>query len=215
MLPISTKPRPGGGPAPHARNPRPARASYVAQAGVIAAAYAAASLFCMVFMGSLAWGPVQFRVSEALTVFALLTPAAVPGLTLGCVLANLVNTVIAGTGPLGLLDVVFGSLATNLAARWMWRFRTKLPLALAGPVIFNALIVPAYLPLLLMGLGYYILPFAQISLDGVWWAMYLFGLASTGIGEAAVVYLLGRPLHRALARSSTIARLSQRAGTKA
>ena len=118
---------------------------------------------------------------------------------------------ISGVGPLGLLDVVFGSLATNLAARWMWHFRAKLALALAGPVVFNALIVPAYLPLLLMGLGYYILPLAKISLDGVWWAMYLFGLVFTGIGEATVVYLLGRPLHRALARSSTIARLSRTA----
>jgi len=209
MQSATPKPRPGGGRTPRARRARPARASYVAQAGVIAAAYAAATIVCLLFMRSLAWGPVQFRISEALTVFALLTPAAAPGLTLGCVVANLANTVLSGIGPLGLLDAVFGSLATYLAARWMYRFRDRPTLAMAGPVVFNALIVPAYLPLLLMGLGFYVLPFSQISLDGVWWAMYLFGLVATGIGEAVVVYVLGRPLYRSLASSATISRLTR------
>ena len=60
---------------------RDARA--IARVGVIAAAYAACTLVAMLFLGSLAWGPVQFRVSEALCALALVTPAAVPGLTLG------------------------------------------------------------------------------------------------------------------------------------
>ena len=209
---MSTAPRPAGAPTsaqpapqiPHRRRQAAARTAFIAQAGVIAAAYAATTLVCMLFMGSLAWGPVQFRLSEALTVLALFTPAAVPGLTLGCALANLANIALGGTGLLGLLDVVFGSLATFLAALWLRRFRTKPLLALAGPVVANALIVPAYLPLMLMGLGFYTIPFTGVALDGVWWAMYLFGLVATAIGEAVVLYALGLPLQRALAKSPAV-----------
>lgn len=175
---------------------------FIAQTGVIAAAYAAFTLVALLFLGGLAWGPVQFRVSEALCVLAMFTPAAVPGLTIGCVLANLINIALSGTGMLGLLDVVFGSLATLLGALWMRRFRRKPLLALAGPVIFNALVVPAYLPLLLQGLGFYTIPFTSISLDGLYLPMYLFGLISTGVGEAVILYVLGYPLYRALSRTS-------------
>ena len=82
------------------------KSNYLARVGVIAAAYAACTLIALLFLGSLAWGPIQFRVSEALCVLALFTPAAIPGLTLGCVIANVMNIVISGTGMLGMLDVV-------------------------------------------------------------------------------------------------------------
>ena len=212
---MSTTPQPrpvGGAPVAHAS--RRARTSYIAQAGVIAAAYAATTLICMLFLGSLAWGPVQFRISEALTVFALFTPAAVPGLTIGCLIANLANIALGGTGLLGMLDVVFGSLATLLAALWMRHFRAKPAIAVLGPVIFNALIVPAYLPLMLTGLGFYTIPFTGIALDGVWWAMYLFGLIATGIGEAVVLYALGLPLCKALAKTPAITRLESAVASK-
>lgn len=176
--------------------------NYVARVGVIAALYAAFTLVAMLFLGSLAWGPVQFRVSEALCALALITPAAIPGLTLGCVIANVANIVLSGTGALGLLDVVFGSLATCLGALFTWKMRSRPLVALAGPVIANALIVPAYLPILLEGIGFYTIPFTSISLDGAWGYMYLFGLVSTGIGEAVIMYVLGLPLYRALARTS-------------
>ncbi len=177
-----------------------ARSRYVAQAGLIAALYAAATLIAILFLQTLAWGPVQFRVSEALCALALLTPSAVPGLTIGCVIANLVAMMINGTGALGLLDVVFGSLATFLGALWCWKMRRRPVLALLGPVVANALIVPAYLPILLQGLGYYTVPFTTISLEGVYIYMYAFGLAATGVGEAVVVFVLGRPLAAALRR---------------
>lgn len=180
---------------------------FIAQTGVIAAAYAAFTLVALLFLGGLAWGPVQFRVSEALCVLAMFTPAAVPGLTIGCALANLLNIALSGTGMLGLLDVVFGSVATLLGALWMRHFRTKPLVALAGPVIFNALVVPAYLPLLLQGLGFYTIPFTSISLDGAYLPMYLFGLVSTGIGEAVILYVLGYPLYRALSRTSVFQNL--------
>ncbi|MDY4040890.1 MAG: QueT transporter family protein [Collinsella sp.] len=176
--------------------------NYVARVGIIAALYAAFTLVAMLFLGSLAWGPVQFRVSEALCALALITPAAIPGLTLGCVIANVANIVLSGTGALGLLDVVFGSLATFLGALFTWKMRSRPLVALAGPVIANALIVPAYLPILLEGIGFYTIPFTSISLDGAWGYMYLFGLVSTGIGEAVIMYVLGLPLFRALARTS-------------
>ena len=173
----------------------------IAHVGVIAAVYAAATLMTMLFLGSLAWGPVQFRVSEALCALALFTPAAVPGLTLGCAIANVANIALSGTGMLGLLDVVFGSIATCLGALFTWKMRSHPLVAVAGPVIANAVIVPAYLPLLLSATGFYTIPFTSISLDGYWGAMYLFGLVSTGLGEAVIMYVLGLPLARALARS--------------
>lgn len=178
------------------------RARRVAHAGVIAAAYAALTLVTLLFLGSLAWGPVQFRVSEALCALALFTADAVPGLALGCAIANVANIALSGTGMLGMLDVVFGTLATALGAWFTWRNRRRPALALLGPVIANALIVPAYLPLMLQGIGFYTIPFTNVAIDGAYPAMYVFGLIATGIGEAVVMYALGLPLARALSRTS-------------
>lgn len=177
-------------------------AERVARIGVIAAVYAAATLVAILFLGGLAWGPIQFRISEAVTVLALFTADAVPGLTLGCIVANAANIVLGGTGTLGLLDVVFGSFATFLGALFTWKMRKRPALALLGPVLANALIVPAYLPVMLSGLGFYTIPFTSISLDGSYPLMYLFGLVTTGVGEAVVLYVLGLPLARALSRSA-------------
>lgn len=174
------------------------RSRFVAQAGMIAAAYAAATLIAILLLQGLAWGPVQFRVSEALCVTAAFTPAAIPGLTAGCIIANLIALVLNGTGALGLLDVVFGGVATFLGALWCWKFRQRPTVALLGPVLANALIVPAYLPLLLTGLGFYVIPFTAISIEGAYLPMYLFGLVATGAGEALVMYVVGMPLLKAL-----------------
>lgn len=177
------------------------KSNEIAQVGVIAAVYAACTLIALLFLGSLAWGPVQFRVSEALCVLALFTPAAVPGLTLGCAIANIANIAFSGTGMLGLLDVIFGSLATCAGAAFTWKMRGRPAVALAGPVIANALIVPAYLSILLQATGFYTIPFTSISLDGAWPFMYLFGLVATGVGEAVIMYVLGYPLGKSLART--------------
>ena len=184
------------------------KTTYVAQAGMIAAVYAAATLIALIALQGLAWGPVQFRISEAVCVLAVLTPAAVPGLTIGCIIANLMALAINGTGALGMLDVVFGSLATFLGALWCWKMRARPKLALLGPVIANALIVPAYLPILLQGLGYYTIPFTSIALDGLYLPMYLFGVVATGLGEALVMYVLGLPLLSALKRKERARALS-------
>jgi uncharacterized membrane protein len=181
-----------------AGGPRGSR--YVAQAGVIAAVYAAASLLAI--QTPLGWGPVQLRLSEALTVVALFTPAAIPGLTLGTVVAN--SFMVAQFGPLALLDVVFGGLGTLLGALWMWRFRRRRALALAGPVVANALIVAAYLPLLLTAAGFdfYEIPVVGIDAAGAWFGMYVFGMVAIGIGQAIVVYGLGWPLARLIERAA-------------
>ena len=195
--------------APSLGAPATQRTIRIAHTGMIAAVYAAATLVALLALQGLAWGPVQFRISEAVCVLAVLTPAAVPGLTLGCALANLIALAVNGTGALGLLDVVFGSLATFLGALWCWKMRERPRIALLGPVIANALIVPAYLPLLLQGMGFYTIPFTSIALDGAYVPMYLFGLVATGIGEALVMYVLGMPLLAALKRSGIAQRLSR------
>lgn len=186
----------------HAVDPSDLRARRVSRIGMIAATYAALTLVALLFLGSLAWGPVQFRISEAVCVLALFTADAIPGLALGCALANLANIVLSGTGMLGMLDVVFGTLATALGAWFTWRNRRRPALALMGPVIANALIVPAYLPLMLQGIGFYTIPFTNIAIDGAYPAMYLFGFVTTALGEAVVMYALGLPLARALGKTS-------------
>ena len=172
---------------------RVSRTRTIAQAGMIAAVYGALTLVTVQFLGFLAWGPIQLRVSEAVTVVGLFTPAAIPGLTIGSVVANL-YTFLTTANPLALLDVVFGSLGTLFGALWMWRFRSRTTLALLGPVISNALIVPAYLPLLVKGFGLYKIPFTSIDLEGQWVAMYLFGMVAIAIGQAVVIYGLGLPV---------------------
>jgi uncharacterized membrane protein len=177
------------------------RSKRIARVGMIAAVYAAATLIALMFLQGFAWGPVQCRISEAVCVLAILSGEAVPGLAIGCALANLINVAIGGTGALGMLDVVFGSLATLLGALWCRKFRMRPAMALFGFVLANALIVPAYLPIMLQGLGYYTIPFTDIALDGMYLPMYLFGVVAIGIGEALVLYVLGLPLLHALQRA--------------
>lgn len=174
------------------------RARTIAHAGVIAAAYAALTLLVLQLPSQLGWGLVQFRLSEAVTVVACFTPAAIPGLWLGALVANAFN--ISQVGPLALLDVGFGSLASLLGAMWTWRYRQRPVVALAGPVVANALIVPAYLPFMLAGLGLYRIPLLGLDVEGSWLAMYLLGVVSVGFGQAVVVYGLGLPLLGVLRR---------------
>jgi hypothetical protein len=106
-------------------------------------------------------------------------------------------------GVIALFDVVFGASATLLGAIWTWRHRSRPVLALAGPVVTNALIVPAYLPIMLSGatgIDFYSLPFLGLDASGAWWSMYLFGVVAVGVGQAVVMYGLGLPLLLVLRR---------------
>jgi len=112
---------------------------YLAQGALIAAMYVALTFAAN--MLSLASGAVQVRFSEALTVLPFFTPTAIPGLFIGCLLANIL------TG-CALWDVVFGSLATLTGAvftyllrKWKWR-NMGIWLASAPPILANTLIVP-------------------------------------------------------------------------
>ena len=83
------------------------RTMFVVTSALIAAIYAGFTYFSAIW--GLAYGPVQFRISEALTILPILTPAAVPGLIVGCFIGNLGS-------PYGIVDILCGTLATALAA---------------------------------------------------------------------------------------------------
>lgn len=113
---------------------------YLTQAAIIAALYAVLThLQNLLLPGSTTWA-IQMRLSEALCVLALFTPAAVPGLTLGCLIFNITY---AAALP---LDFALGSAATLLAAEGMWLTRKVTVhgyplLAMLMPAIANAILV--------------------------------------------------------------------------
>lgn len=156
------------------------------KAAVTAALYAALTYICA-GMG-LAFGAVQFRFSEALTVLPVYTPSAVAGLTLGCVLSNIIS-------PVTPLDAVFGSLAT-LAASLLTRAARNIKikgfplLSFLSPVIINGLVVGA-----------------EISLFGseeASAALFVSSAISVAAGEAAVVFTLGTLLWLAAEKSTRL-----------
>lgn len=106
---------------------------FTVQAAMIAAIYVVLTLFVSAF--SLASGAIQVRVSEALTILPYFTSAAIPGLSIGCLLANLL------TGA-SIYDVVFGSLATLLGAIGTYLLRKHKFLCTLPPVVANMLIIP-------------------------------------------------------------------------
>ena len=91
---------------------------YIVQGAVIAALYAVLTVMQNILLPGSASMAVQFRASEALTVLALFTPAAVPGLSIGCIVANL-----SSVASLGIYDLLFGSMASFFAALTMYALR--------------------------------------------------------------------------------------------
>ncbi len=151
---------------------------------MIAAIYAAATYASAVL--GIAYGQIQFRFSEALTVLSVFTPAAIPGLTIGCILGNL-------SSPYGIWDIVFGSVATLLAAVTARKLRKitvrGLPLlSIIMPVIFNALIVGAEITLLM--------PAGEGS-----FSVFLIAALEVAAGELAVCLLGGIPLFYAIRKT--------------
>lgn len=112
------------------------KAYFITQAAVIAAVYVVLTLAINAF--DLASGAIQVRISEALTILPYFTPAAVPGLFVGCLLSNFL------TGA-PIWDVMFGSLATLLGAAGTYMLRRQKWLAPVPPVIANILIIPPVL----------------------------------------------------------------------
>lgn len=142
--------------------------------GAIAALYVVLTLVAQAF--GLASGAIQVRLSEALTILPCFTAAAVPGLTVGCVLANLI------TG-CAMWDVVFGSLATLLGAVGTWLLRKKPMIAWIPPVVSNAVIVPIVLQ-------------KVYGVPDAWWYLVL----TVGAGEIIACGVLGMLLYHSLKR---------------
>jgi len=148
---------------------------FITTSALIAAIYAALTLFAILTpFGYLSFGPLQIRFSEALTILPAFTPAAIPGLFLGCLISNAIG-VSMGYGA-GLLDVIFGPLATLLAAYLSYLLRKKKWLVPLPPVIINAVVVGAILSYVIN------LP---LLVTMMW----------VGLGQIGACYVLGMPLY--------------------
>ena len=124
----------------------------------------------------ISYGPIQFRVSEALCVLPYFTPAAIPGVFIGCLISNLLGGAV-------LMDIVFGSLATLIGAIGSWLLRRNRWLVSLPPILANTLIIP------------WVLKFAYGSEDLVWYMMI-----TIGIGEILAIGVLGQLLISVLAK---------------
>ena len=139
---------------------------YLAKAGMIAAAYTALTLLSASL--GLASGAVQVRISEMLCILPIYTSAAIPGVTIGCLVSNLL---CGGT----IYDIIFGTLATMIGAAGAY-FMKKLPYLSSVPTILsNALIIPA----VLIGSG----------VGG--WNMFPYFAATVGLGEIIACGVFG------------------------
>lgn len=139
---------------------------FLTYGAVIAAVY---TVLTMVF-APISFGPVQFRISEVLCILPFFTPAAVPGLFLGCLVSNLLCGAAA-------LDVIFGSLATLIGAAGSYLLRRNKWLVCIPPIVANAVIIP------------WVLRYAYGSAD-----IIPFAMLTVGAGEVLAAGVLGNLL---------------------
>ena len=150
------------------------RLVYITEASAIAALYTVITIA----IGPLGSAAIQCRIPEAMCVLAIFTPAAIPGMTLGCLISNI------ATGCLW-QDVLFGTLATLIGvigARLLRRIWWLTPLP---TVVSNTLIVP------------FVLAYAYHAEDGI-----PFLMLTVGIGEVISAYVLGIALYFALRKNA-------------
>lgn len=153
------------------KNLRNVKVLFMAQAAMIAAIYVVLTLVFAPF----SYGEVQVRISEALTILPVFTPAAIPGLFIGCVISNILGGCI-------IPDIVFGSLATLIGAVFTWKLgQKKAILAPLPPIISNMLIVP-----FVLRYGY------QVPLP------IPFMMLTVGIGQVISCGVLGMIVYKAL-----------------
>ena len=148
---------------------------YVLQGAIIAAVYAVLTIV----LAPISYGPMQVRISEALTVLPVFTPAAIPGLFVGCFVANMV-------GPYGAIDMICGSIATLIAALLTYKLRNNTWLAPLPPVVLNGVIIGGMLH---FAYGVPNLPAC---------------MAWVAVGEAIACYAIGVPLIKLLGRYKNI-----------
>lgn len=155
------------------KNNQSGKVLFIAQAAMIAAIYVVLTLIG----ASFSYGEVQVRISEALTILPAFTPAAIPGVFLGCLISNILGGCI-------LPDIIFGSLATLAGAVFTWMLRNKSKyLAPLPPIIANVLVVPFVLKYS------YMVPLP-----------IPFMMLTVGIGEVISCGVLGLILYTALNR---------------
>lgn len=144
------------------------KALFLSQSAIIAALYVVLTLIANAF--GLANYPIQLRFSEALTILPYFTPAAIPGLFIGCIISNLL------TG-CALWDILLGSLATLLGAIFSYKLRKWKYIVPLPPVFFNILFIPPMLTFVYQFQG-----------------SFLYFVLTVGIGEIISCLLLGLPL---------------------
>lgn len=154
------------------------KVTYIVQAAVIAALYVVLTMLANAL--GLASHTIQVRFSEALCILPVFTPAAIPGLWIGCVIANLMTGAI-------IWDIIFGSLATLVGALITYKFREHKFLCTLPPVIANMIVVP-----FVLRYGYGIPPVYLKGLD----VTIPFNALTVGIGEVISVCVLGSILLR-------------------
>ncbi|MDV3428895.1 MAG: QueT transporter family protein [Bacillota bacterium] len=159
----------------------------------IAGIYAALTLAFM----PISFGPVNFRISEALTLLPFFSPYAVAGVTVGCLISNLLS-------PYGIIDMIFGTSATFIAALLTYyigksNLKFKRLLAPLPPVIVNAVVVGVLINLtLLKG------PSGGITSISLNKEALLSTMFMVGLGEFIVCYFVGLPLIWGLEKNKRI-----------
>lgn len=156
----------------------------MALSAVIAALYVALTFAQETILPGTTSAAVQFRISEALTILAVFTPAAIPGLTVGCIVTNLISV---GALP---LDMVLGSFATLIAAFSMYKLRKitfkGLPLLSAlMPAIFNGIIIGLEIEIFFIEGAFH-------------FGSFLIQAGLVALGEAGVLFTLGLMLFRVI-----------------
>jgi len=157
---------------------------HMVRSAVIAALYAAITMA----LAPISYGQIQFRVSEAMTLLAFIDPWYIPGLFLGCVLANL-------SSPLGWIDVVVGSGATLVALGGIALVRRAL-----GPSV-KALMLASLMPVVANGL------LVGWELNYLFQIPYLMAAAYVAAGELVVVTAFGTVLFRQILRNEALVKL--------
>ncbi len=148
------------------------RIRFVVFNGIIAALYVVLTYF----LAPISYGPIQARISEIMTVFPIFSWSTIPGLTVGCLISNLINP-----ENLGPVDIIGGTVATLLAGITSYLIGKKNKwLGIIPPVVFNGVIVGGYLPFLL---------FDTVTVQSV-----LITMLTVAGGEAVVLIVLGLPL---------------------
>ncbi|MBK5251999.1 MAG: QueT transporter family protein [Peptostreptococcaceae bacterium] len=143
---------------------------FIARTAIIAALYAGLTIG----LAPISYMAIQFRLSEILTLLVFVNPIFAPGLVLGTVIANLFS-------PLGMIDVIFGTIATILSVRYMI-ISKNIWMASLFPTIFNGIIIGAELHFV------YALPLVLTMLQ-------------VAVGEFVVVTVIGVPLVKLLLKN--------------